>query len=684
MKNYYSLIFFLFLTVLTLQAQQNCGFNFAYERLFSQDPLAKEKFEKITQPDLNADKISANNTTAATSFTIPMVFHVLHLGGPENISDAQIQDAVAILNRDFRKLNSDTSNIVTEFKNIAADCNIQFALATIDDNGNCTNGITRHYDSRTNWAINMAEYVYTWNSSKYLNIYVVASLPNGVAGYAYLPGTAPPAADAVVILSGYIGSIGTGNVYTSRALTHEVGHWFNLSHTWGNTNNPQVACGDDGVGDTPITKGHYSCSLGSPSDCAPGVVENIQNYMEYAYCSNMYTQGQRTRMQNCLNSAVEGRNNVSANNNLIATGVINPVSNCAPKAEYSSSENVTCVGNSLTFVDQSYNATVTNWLWSSPLALSSSTLQNGILSFSNTGLANVKLKVGNAFGNDSITKQQIVIVLAAGTNSGNIVLNQGFETGVFPDNNWIASMPQYGSAFQQTTITAATGNNCVWVNNYYDNPNSAVSFYSPAFNLESAISAQLSFKYAYARQNNNNNDLLSVYVSTNCGTTWSQVYSASGATLSTTGTFVTGPFLNVTPDQWKTENLNLVSFSGNAKVYFKFEFTPDVNGPGNNLFIDDINLSSVVGIKENTNALTSINVYPNPFNNEVIIENNSNDAITSLKVFDVSLRLLKDLKPGQINSKKITLADLKELNEGIYFLEIKAEAGVKAVKLIKE
>ncbi len=684
MRIYIAIFYFVCLCPLKDIAQQNCGFGFAYKQLFGQDPSAKSRFEKITQPTYLTDQVSANNSVLATSFTIPVVFHVLHLGGAENISDAQINDALAILNKDYRKLNADTANIVAQFKSIAADCNIQFSLATIDDNGQCTNGITRHYDSRTNWTINMADYVYTWSPSKYLNVYVVKSLPNGTAGYSYLPATAPMQADAVVILNGYIGSIGTGNLYSSRALTHEVGHWLNLAHTWGNTNNPGVACGDDGVGDTPVTKGHYNCSLNNAVDCTPTVVENIQNYMEYAYCSNMYTQGQRTRMQNCLNSPSAGRNNVSSSNNLVATGVVNPIYNCIPKAEYLSNIKVSCIGNSLAFVDQSYNAPVANWVWSCSLAAGTSTIQNGILSFSNSGLADIKLKVGNVFGNDSINKSQVITVLAGGTNTGNITLNQGFETGFFPDNNWIASVPQYGSSFQQISSAAASGSNSIWVNNYYDNPNGPISFYSPAFNFQNSVSAQLSFKYVYAQQNNSNNDVLKVYTSINCGAMWTQVYSASGTSLSTTGTLIPGPLLNPTPAQWKTENIDLLSYAGNPKVYIKFEFTPDVTGAGNNLFIDDINLNSVVGIKENSNSLISVNVFPNPFNSEVIIENNSTNAIMSIKVFDCTLRQLRDVKPDDLTVKKIILNDLKHLNDGIYFLEIKAEAGIKMIKLIKE
>jgi len=682
MKICFKLLCFLYSVSMMAQQQgKNCGQGYAYQRLFEEDPSAKARLENIIKQSSQKNKGTAN-LSAASSFTIPVVFHVLHKGGSENISDAQINDAVAILNRDFRKMNADTTNIVAQFKPLAADCNVEFKLATIDDNGKCTNGITRHYDNRANWTINFADYVYTWNPSKYLNIYVVRSLPNGTAGYTYLPGTVGGSADAIVILHGYIGTIGTGNVFTSRALTHEVGHWFNLMHVWGSTNNPGVSCGDDGVGDTPLTKGHGSCNLGNAIDCTPGIVENIQNYMEYSYCTNMYTIDQRTRMHNCLNSPTGNRNNLSTNANLIATGVINPMLNCAPKAEYLSNTSITCVGSSLSFVDQSYNAPIVDWLWSSPLASNSSTLQYGILSFSAPGIADVKLKVSNAFGSDSITKSNVT-VLSASNPSGNISLVQSFETGNFPDNNWIRSQPQFGSPFVQTFSAAATGTSSIWINNYFDNPNGAVSFYTPAFNLQNSVAAQLSFKYAYAQQNGANNDRLRVYVSTNCGTSWAQLYSVSGTSLSTTGVDVAGPFTNPAPAEWKTENVNVLSFSSNDRVYFKFEFTPDVNGAGNNIFIDDINLNSVVGLNEFAHVFNSVNIYPNPFNEEVIIENTGTETISSVKIFDISMRKLKEIEIMDPNSKKIILGDLKNLSSGVYFMELKSANGSRTVKLIR-
>lgn len=660
--------------IIAAQNEFKCGMLEANEYLFSQDKTAKKRFDDLIKAANEQDAKGLAQKTAVSTYTIPVVFHILHLGGNENISDAQINDAMKILNRDFAKKNADTTSIISQYKPIAADCQIEFKLATIDENGQCTNGITRHYTANTNWTASFSNYIYTWDRTKYMNVYVVKTMQAGAAGYTYLPGTASANADAIVVLHNYVGSIGTSSSFTSRTLTHETGHWFNLQHVWGSTNQPGVACGDDGVSDTPITKGHTNCNLSS-AVCTSGVIENVQNYMEYAYCSRMFTQGQKTRMHNCIIGGIAGRDNLSTNANLIATGVINPNTACAPKAEFISNP-VTCIGNNFSFTDYSYNAPVTNWLWSSPTAINTSTLQNGVLSFTNSGLATVKLKVSNAFGEDSIIKQNLIVL--AGTNSGTLNLTQGFEA-AFPDNNWLSTIPQYGSGFKTNTVTAASGTNCAWVDNFYDNPNGPVSIYSPMYNLQNLVTVpQFEFKYAYAQQSTSNNDILKVFISTDCGGVWTQLFSKTGTQLSTTGTVVTTAFLNPQLAQWKTEMLSLSGYEGNQQVAFKIEFTP---AGGNNVYVDDINVSGVVGIKENSNVLNEVTVYPNPFLNTLSIKGNDIGKITSVKLFDL---LGKEINVQiEKNNNELKAVNLEAINAGIYFLKLNSAEGNRTIKMIK-
>ncbi|MBK9284844.1 MAG: T9SS type A sorting domain-containing protein [Sphingobacteriaceae bacterium] len=678
MKYYLNLVFSMLILNVFAQEPKTCGMLDAYEKLFKTNPEAKAQFDKIIQQQ------TTNNLQAkpsAVAYTIPVVFHVLHKNGSENISDAQIQSAITILNRDFRKLNADTTSIVTEFKNLAADCEIEFRLATKDPNGNCTNGITRHYDENTNWDTDQSNYIYTWPANKYLNIYVVRSISGGgAAAFTFLPGSVPGNMDAIVSLHGYVGNIGTSNNFSSRTLTHEVGHWLNLQHTWGSTNNPGVSCGDDGVGDTPLTKGFTNCNLGNAIVCTPGIKENIQNYMEYAFCSRMFTYGQKTRMHNALNSNVGGRDNLWTNANLIATGVVNPTLNCAPIASFLQAGTITCVGYSLGFYDHSYNAPINNWEWSSNLSAPVSTLQNGILTFTGSGLADIKLKVSNGNGSDSSIKQ-VVTVLANATTSGNINLSEGFEN-IFPTNNWIVSQPTQGSSFVQTTLSAASGSSSAWINNYFDNPNAPVLIFSPGLNFQNQVSAQLSFKYAYAQQTSGNNDRLRVLISNDCGFNWTPLYSKTGAALSTAGVPVTSPFM-APAWNWKTENIDLLDYSGNPQVHIQFEFTPDINGPGNNFFIDDINLNAIVGLSEIQLANTSLQLFPNPTSSNLYLHNKENILLSSYQIMDVSGRVLAENKI-ESRENKIEINEIDKLSAGVYFIKIKSAQGALLKKIVKQ
>lgn len=257
----------------------------------------------------------------AQTDSIQVVFHVLHHGGVENIADSQIVDAIRILNEDYNKLNADTADVVAPFKSIIGNANIQFKLASTDPQGNPTTGIDRIYTSYITAPIADSFYLNQWNPAKYLNVWTIKQ---GVVNppATLLPASADsfPERDGIVMGHSFIGSIGTGKPYNSRSLTHDVGHYLNLLHTWGN-GNPNITCGDDSVSDTPITKGsNLSCNL-NLSECTNGVIENVQNFMDYSYCSRMFTVGQAARMNACLNSSVANRDKLRSTQTSISSSL---------------------------------------------------------------------------------------------------------------------------------------------------------------------------------------------------------------------------------------------------------------------------------------------------------------------------------------------------------------------------
>jgi PKD repeat protein len=232
-----------------------CGTDKMMAEMMQKDPqivIAQQELEAYTKEFIRTHK-SEMSERGGPQYVIPVVFHIVHDFGAENISDATVISAVNTLNRDYQKLNTDTSQVIPQFKALVADCNIEFRLAQIDPDGNCTNGIDRVFSYRT-YQGNDRSKVVVWNRRHYLNIWVVNRIASGgVAAYAYLPSGASGLGykvDGVIAWYQYVLPSGPG----PRTLTHEIGHCFNLSHPWGG-GEVGTACGDDGVDDTPITEG---------------------------------------------------------------------------------------------------------------------------------------------------------------------------------------------------------------------------------------------------------------------------------------------------------------------------------------------------------------------------------------------------------------------------------------------
>jgi hypothetical protein len=251
-----------------------------------------------------------NNPSRAVSgtITIPVVVHVVYNTSAENISAAQIQSQIDVLNDDFRRLNADAGSTPSVFQGVAADSEIEFCLASVDPQGNPTSGITRTSTSQTSFGtndqvkFNSSGGKDAWPAGDYMNIWV-CDISGGILGYAQFPG-GPAATDGVVVDYQYFGTIGTATAPfdLGRTGTHEVGHYLNLRHIWGDGN-----CSvDDFVSDTPNAGGpNYtggSCSFPGPNSCNTGfgdLPDMFQNYMDYSndVCMNLFTQGQKARMR---------------------------------------------------------------------------------------------------------------------------------------------------------------------------------------------------------------------------------------------------------------------------------------------------------------------------------------------------------------------------------------------------
>ncbi|MGN6439234.1 MAG: M43 family zinc metalloprotease [Agriterribacter sp.] len=287
-----------------LMAQRDCG-STQYWNEQLQDPQVRLAYNRA-QAQLISLKEQENDAADEAIITIPVVVHVLYNTPQQNLSDGQIRSQLDVLNNDFSKLNTDISQVPAAFAPFAADTRIRFELAKVDPEGRATTGIIRKKTTQTSWnQDDKMKYSSNggddaWNNRNYLNIWV-CNLNRSLLGYSTFPGAAADK-DGVVIRTDVFGTINISSpVYNKgRTTTHEVAHWLNLKHLWGDRN-----CGDDGVDDTPQQQTYNSgCSSFprvNPDGCNPNPDGDMfMNFMDFSddACVLMFTAGQKQRMRN--------------------------------------------------------------------------------------------------------------------------------------------------------------------------------------------------------------------------------------------------------------------------------------------------------------------------------------------------------------------------------------------------
>ncbi len=232
--------------------------------------------------------------TPRTVVTIPVVVHVVYKTADENISDAQVQSQIAILNADFRKLNEDRTLVPSNFTSVAADCEINFVLSQIVRKSTTATSFGYSGDPVKKSSQGGSDPV---NPTTMLNMWA-CNLGGGLLGYAQFPG-GNAATDGVVCLYSAFGNSSYVPYDKGRTVTHEVGHWFNLRHIWGD-----AKCGNDQVSDTPAHDvANYGCpDPGIKSRCSGKPIKMWMNYMDYTNdaCMYMFTTGQKARAQATL------------------------------------------------------------------------------------------------------------------------------------------------------------------------------------------------------------------------------------------------------------------------------------------------------------------------------------------------------------------------------------------------
>jgi PKD repeat protein len=697
--------------------------------------MYEENFKKL----INASANAKSDTLIDGKRIIPVVFHIIHNGGPENISREQVEDAVARLNIDYNKLNSDTTAAYSwpAFTGRRANCAIEFRLAKIDPQGNCTDGIIHHMDPQTNYAYFGTMSQYAWPPSKYMNIFSVAYIyPEGITlpEGAFIGGMSPfppsnalsqaltggdTLADGVLIRHDGLGSIGTATNLggmpinaLNRTFTHETGHYFNLYHPFQNlmfglipasSGCPSMfATTGDEVDDTPpvdVASQNTSLSCYVPGDrntCnqdSPDEPDMVENYMDYqwGYCTNIFTTGQYARIDATMNG---DRRKLWSKENLMATGVLDTnASVCAPIADFNANTTSVCPGGSVTFTDFSFNGLAASWSWTFPGGTPATSIdQNPVVVYNVPGTYEAKLLVTNAYGMDSLIKTAYIHVSDPALTTTAPVL-EDFE--IANINDW-SVQNDIGNAWSLNTAAHYSGSKCIALENFSgNNAGSYDMIISPSYDLTSLPTDNLpvvKFKLAYSGKYvagtittaaDTVYDKLLMYASYDCGASWTQKYNKSGINLATVTT-LNDDFAPSATTDWREESVSLPSaFLTKTNVRLKFVFYS--NG-GNNVYIDDINITSPsLAAVETGNMLENLSIEPNPMDDASVINFNLISASqVQISVLDITGKKVFDVTDARMNqgSHSIQLSENSFNAPGMYFVNVSVNGISNVLKLI--
>ncbi|MFT5820382.1 MAG: hypothetical protein ACI8ZM_001621 [Crocinitomix sp.] len=680
-----------------------CGTDQYNETIFAANPDLRlqmhEHLKRVTSGAYASDERDGE-------CIIPIVVHVIHDNGEGNISYEQIQSGVDMLNQDFNRTNEDADETrdtdEAPFMDNASNMAIRFELAKIDPNGDCTNGIQRRYaGSRSyNAGNNMKHYssggLDAWDRNYYFNIWIVNSISSGgegtILGYAEFPYSGGSSNYGVIIRNDYYGS--TGTAAGDRTLTHEVGHCLGLLHTFQGGCHGS-ACNDNGdyCCDTPpVSEAHWSCSptLNSCDDIPTGdlygfdAVDQFENFMSYSPCQNMYSEDQKTIVLGNLTGIGFLENLVDPDHH-VETGVGLPAILC--KAQFMSGNPTVCEGTTIQYFDDSYS-NVTEWNWTFEGGTpATSTEENPIISYTTAGHFNVTLEVSDGASTVETTEEDFALILP---NPGNTLpYSESFETiGMIPDNITILTLDEDGEDWWEVIDDVGyTGTHCAFLKNRNNDNRTKDEIISSTFDL-SGVDVDddviFNFKYAYVRRHASDDEWLRFYISNNCGETWTLRKNIHGDDL---GEEVQNS--SYTPEsleEWYQVNVtNINPDYYTAGFRFKIQFE---NDNGNNIYIDDINMSTsaMVSLDEIETPTLNLSVYPNPANDFLTISMNLE------KQSEVNVTLLNTLgqEVGSVYNGELAIGnnefsyDVSNLPQGVYFIRsVNAEGVAETIRFVK-
>ena len=633
--------------------------------------------------------------------TIPVVVHIV-MDNPALVTDEQVQSQLDVLNADYAGENADSVNIPAPFKSLFGKGNIRFCLAQRSPSNEPSNGIIRKISSTTsipgdNDPIKYAAMggVDAWDINRYLNIWVCKMTDNNDLGYSFMPGLPGLASSDVGLVTAYhaFGTIGSAVApfNKGRTATHEIAHFFNLSHIWGNNQCVESCTDSDFVDDTP---NQNTCIYGTPSfpvtdactGTAPGIM--FMNFMDYVNDAAMclFTEGQADRMETALSTFPDRMQLMTSNgcvppvlynNDVKALAVQSPANavvycgtNIIPQLSISNLGALPLTSIRLHAAVDDGTPVVTNLTLNLP-SLQETTISGNAITVA-PGHHTVKLytTLPNGIPDQRSINDTASMVFSVVGNA-NEPLVYGFETTAFPPEGWGIANNSDVVAYNPVRVTNAahSGTASLKFDNYnYQLFGKSTILVTPQLNIPlTADSVKIAFWRAAAQYSSSNSDTLEILFSADCGQTYTSVYKKGGAELKTRPDFTTAQYIP-TADEWVADTADISAFVkgryNNIIVQFR-----NINGYGNNVYIDDINIYTRTipqPLKEKGYLIA-----PNPTTGLLTIQHYpSSSTLRGVAVYSSTGQLIWKVQYTALTAPNYIPINLHHKASGIYMVQL--------------
>lgn len=697
--------------------QRLCGTEIAVQEQIKENPslqVLRDKVDARNRSKISAIKLNratAKTTNVYNTVTIPVVVHIV-LTDPTIVTDAQVQSQIDVLNKDYAAINTDTSILPAVWKSLVGNAQIQFCLAQRTPAGEVTNGIDRvkttvaTFSSAT--AAKAVKFASSgganqWDGDKYLNIWVT-HLEKSYLGIATFPNLYADNQQGVVIEYSGFGTTGSAAYpyNKGRTATHEIGHYFNLRHIWGD----EDACAaDDGIDDTPKqAKSTYGCpawpQVDMCSSSSPGYM--FENYMDYSddACLVLFTTEQvdviRATLTDDRSSLLSSDGCTPLNLKTLDAEVENVITPLDQQCDASITPSVVLKNMGLTTLTkaninyQTDAGTVYTTSWTGSLAaLKTDTVS---LTTSTVDVGEHILKAWTVLpngGTDDDATNDTAWTALSYYNNITFPLKEGFESTTFPPAGWEIYNPDGGYTWQRTSVSRGDSSYyAIEMRNYvYDATGETDDIRTPTIDPGGVDSVFLFFDVAAATYNNVNGadssenawDKLLVMTTSDCSLTYDTLYSKSAKSLVTITNPVTSEF-TPTAAQWRRDSVNLTPIikQGQFRVVFR-----NVGNNQNNIYLDNVNIitrSTLPYLKEK-----GITVGPVPTSGLLYVTFlEVPDNLDFIGIYNTSGQLIAKQRGSNIDGSNRFTFDLVNEPNGVYFVKlIYRNTKAKTYKIIK-